>query len=587
MNKASSCIFTLLLTLLPLMLAGQTRLSIAEGPEPHLRAMDEAFQRGELTADQHLLQKFLLATTPERVMEPFREGADKVRFRCLTPLLMEYEARKEELQPETQNEIEALAENVCSRPDTDFTHTSESGRFRFYYSLEGPHAVPSHEYVEEAAFAADSSWNQQIGRLGFADPVTAPQLTPYEIYFKDFLPYGVTCSLGLTSYIILNNSYEEGFPPNEHPQGNQIGALFVSVAHELKHASQYETNPSAFGDSWFDWIEMDAVMMEEEVFDDVNDYYHYIKSDGLSGSTPSGSSIFGNPEAPTPGAYEHATWMLYFAETIGMEFWVNVWERIGRSQSLPFLEAIRRELTSISEDFGEHHIRNITWHQASGPGYATDSFGFEERDSYPNPAFSQDGTIQLVPDTLAVRPTLQPLAARFYRVQPSNDPSGQVRIRIDQTQPETGIGLTAYFRDGSSDFEYRPGDGTQTELLTEWRWRELRELGIAIVNYSSESPSTYQLRIEQVSPEELTLSQNYPNPFYPTTRIRFGVERPGQVRLEIYDLMGRRVQTLENSHVEAGFHEVRFDGRGLASGVYFYQIVSGGESRARKMLLVR
>lgn len=586
MQKASTYIFTLFLALLPGILAGQSRFSISESPEPHLRAMEEAFRRGELTTDEHLLQKFLLATSPEQVMEPFREGAEEVKFRCLTPLLMEYEARKKELQPATRNEIEVLAESVCSRPDTDFTYTSESGRFQFYYSLEGPHAVPSHEYVEKAAFAADSSWNHQVGRLGFADPVPVPQLVPYEIYFRDFKPiYGVTCSSGLSSYIVLSNNYEEGFPPNEHPQGDQAGALYVTVAHELKHASQYETSPDAFNN--FDWVEMDATMMEEEVFDDVNDYYHYLKSDGLTGSTPSSSSIFGNPGNPTPGAYWHVTWMLYFAESIGMEFWVDVWDRVRRSPALPFLDAIRRELESRSEEFGEHHIRNLAWHLASGPGYTADSFGFQERDSYPNPAFPQGTTLQLVPDTLAARPTLPPLAARFYRVQPGNDPGGQVRIRLDHNHPDTGIGLVAYFKDGTSAFDMHTGGGTETELLTEWRWRELRELAIAVVNHSSESFSTYQLRVEQISPEEITLSQNFPNPFYPVTRIRFGVDRPGPVRLEIYDLMGRRVQTLEDRHFEAGFHEVSFDGRGLASGVYFYQIVAGGESRSRKMLLVR
>ena len=73
------------------------------------------------------------------------------------------------------------------------------------------------------------------------------------------------------------------------------------------------------------WIEMDATLMEEVVFDDVNDYYNYIKT-GFDSAEPSSLSIFGRPQNPTPGSYYHITWMLYFTEVYGMDFWVDVWE---------------------------------------------------------------------------------------------------------------------------------------------------------------------------------------------------------------------------------------------------------------------
>lgn len=93
-------------------------------------------------------------------------------------------------------------------------------------------------------------------------------------------------------------------------------------------------------------------------------------------------------------------------------------------------------------------------------------------------------------------------------------------------------------------------------------------------------------------PRELELAPNYPNPFNPSTRVAFGVPEAGQVRLEIFDITGRRVATLVDERVAAGWHEVTWRGRdgagrAVASGVYIYRLEAGGRSVARRMVLVR
>lgn len=88
-------------------------------------------------------------------------------------------------------------------------------------------------------------------------------------------------------------------------------------------------------------------------------------------------------------------------------------------------------------------------------------------------------------------------------------------------------------------------------------------------------------------PEEFTLSQNYPNPFNPTTVIRYDVPRTGLVTLKVYDVLGREVKTLVNRIEKPGAHEVRFDGAGLSSGVYFYRLSAGSFSRTIKMMLLK
>lgn len=68
------------------------------------------------------------------------------------------------------------------------------------------------------------------------------------------------------------------------------------------------------------------------------------------------------------------------------------------------------------------------------------------------------------------------------------------------------------------------------------------------------------------------LEQNYPNPFNPTTKITFNIPVSGDISIKIYDIIGREVKTLVNKLLEAGIHNVEFNGADLSSGVYFYKL---------------
>ncbi|MGN8225641.1 BspA family leucine-rich repeat surface protein [Gracilimonas sp. BCB1] len=89
-------------------------------------------------------------------------------------------------------------------------------------------------------------------------------------------------------------------------------------------------------------------------------------------------------------------------------------------------------------------------------------------------------------------------------------------------------------------------------------------------------------------PDEFELNQNYPNPFNPTTAIRYGVPQSSEVRLEVFDMLGRKVATLVNGERQrAGWHQVNFDASRLASGMYLYRIVAGKYVQTRKMMLIK
>ena len=122
-----------------------------------------------------------------------------------------------------------------------------------------------------------------------------------------------------------------------------------------------------------------------------------------------------------------------------------------------------------------------------------------------------------------------------------------------------------------------------------------------IMNGALESAATSVARNEG-TPSTFGLAQNYPNPFNPTTNIRFQVPEAADVRLAVYDRLGREVAVILDGRMDAGSHEARFDATGLASGVYLYKLqaratgstagpdaVSGSGSfvQARKMIVVK
>jgi hypothetical protein len=88
-------------------------------------------------------------------------------------------------------------------------------------------------------------------------------------------------------------------------------------------------------------------------------------------------------------------------------------------------------------------------------------------------------------------------------------------------------------------------------------------------------------------PDKLTLSQNYPNPFNCETKIQFSIVKAMEVRLSVYDLLGREVKTLIDEYRQAGVHTVNFDSRGLSSGLYYYRLQVGEAVKTKRMVLLK
>ena len=95
-----------------------------------------------------------------------------------------------------------------------------------------------------------------------------------------------------------------------------------------------------------------------------------------------------------------------------------------------------------------------------------------------------------------------------------------------------------------------------------------------------------------IKPDVYSLSQNHPNPFNPTTKIKFTIPavetgHAPSVQLKIYDVLGNEIATLVNEEKPAGSYEVEFNGMNLPSGIYFYQLRSDSYVETKKMVLLR
>ena len=170
--------------------------------------------------------------------------------------------------------------------------------------------------------------------------------------------------------------------------------------------------------------------------------------------------------------------------------------------------------------------------------------------------------------------------SRFYRIEIAMDSAFQFgnvdSLLVDTTHTWTSIGNY----EGRFWWHVRAFNAAGWGPFSETRMFVLSPCG---VEEGHEIPSAF------------VLAQNFPNPFNPTTMIRFGLPAASAVTLVVYNTLGEEIRTLVNDNLAAGYHVVAFDVSGFPSGLYFYRMraadpsASSGQSfvETKKLLLVR
>ena len=152
----------------------------------------------------------------------------------------------------------------------------------------------------------------------------------------------------------------------------------------------------------------------------------------------------------------------------------------------------------------------------------------------------------------------------------------------------------------------------ETGQTTSLQWKKL---GFILGHGNSNSPKTYsfiddkplkgklQYRLKQIDNNgtfkytktievgtdflKYDLAQNYPNPFNPSTVIEYSIHATSNVKVEVYNVLGKLITTLVNENQETGNYQVNFDASGLSSGIYYYKIQSSNFAATKIMLLLK
>ena len=136
------------------------------------------------------------------------------------------------------------------------------------------------------------------------------------------------------------------------------------------------------------------------------------------------------------------------------------------------------------------------------------------------------------------------------------------------------------------------GNGTTTEIqkysftdkiLSEGKY----QYRLKQIDYDGSFEYSNTIEVEISTPIKFSLEQNFPNPFNPSTSLKYSVGKHAKVNLKIFDILGNEITTLVNEEKAPGFYSVEFDAHSLASGIYFYRIQAGNFIETKKMILLK
>ncbi len=156
----------------------------------------------------------------------------------------------------------------------------------------------------------------------------------------------------------------------------------------------------------------------------------------------------------------------------------------------------------------------------------------------------------------------------------SNRPmtSGTISLQFNYTAPTTA----------GTDSLFATGLATNSDASTsgdDWNWAPEKKIvvrnSVGIQNISSEVPASFKLE------------QNFPNPFNPSTKIKFSLPESTIATLTIYDVSGKVIDKAFNEKLNAGVYEYQLNGANLSTGIYFYSLKTGSNVITKKMILTK
>lgn len=356
---------------------------------------------------------------PSQALEAVSSHPEELPVKCGTPAVMDFVLNRDKLDPEL---LQALGARVWARPTylDERTYNSPDNLFKIHYTTTGTHAVyragddrdgdgvPN--YVEDMALILESVRAHIIDTLGYPPPPVDSFYESggdekYDVYISDLGGgiYGYTYPdeyaiddtnfTRATSFIELENDYREMPAYKNRP----LDAVRVTCAHEFFHAvqfgidvSEFEVDTIVIGDetTYFArryWMEMSAVWMEEEIYDNINDYYAYLP---YFFNYPRVSIQQFKSTIADFHPYASVVFPIFLSEKFGRDIIKDIWLRCAEWRGPNFLMATELAVDSIiGGDSGmPTAFRDFAlWNYFTGDRvcFAPDDIGYSEKEWYP------------------------------------------------------------------------------------------------------------------------------------------------------------------------------------------------------------
>jgi len=187
---------------------------------------------------------------------------------------------------------------------------------------------------------------------------------------------------------------------------------------------------------------------------------------------------------------------------------------------------------------------------------------------------------------------LVPVELTSFSAVSAND---EVELNWSTATETNNQGFQIERKSANSEFEevgYVAGCGTTTEAKS----YSFVDAGVTVgsytyrlkqIDFSGKFEYTHEINVDVTAPVEYALEQNHPNPFNPSTMIKYSIAEDGFVKLAVYNLTGEEVALLVNSNQKAGRYEIDFNAGNLASGVYIYRMESANFNTSKKLMLMK
>lgn len=463
---------------------------------------------------------------------------------------------------------------LATRPVTDTSIVTPSGKFRIHFNKTGIHS-PKYD-LKELALAADSAYDFEVNILKYPPPPAdfgKGGDDKYDIYIQNLSGglYGYTeieTSIGndkYTSYTVIDNDYSDTYTKG-------INGAKVSVAHELHHAIQVGNYVYRNADQFYH--EITSTAMEEFVFDSINDYYAYMPS------------FFRNPQRAFPynDGYNLAIWNIFLKERFGFDILKRIWELMPNERALNAIaDAIAEHGSTFKNEFalfGQWIF--FTNYRAIPNKY------FKEAENYPLVETSM--TVNFTPPSSSIDISSEPVSTNYFAF-----------VNNAKSVPDTFVSIIS-----NSDINQAISNPSSTLLL---KYILANQGGTGykhiVDNYFSkiECDNSFLLTESNILNNKLIndgqiiteeVDYAFPQPFrYSTDEyIYFPAERTrsGYANLYVYSIDMNLVYSGEHKIYSSDKTVIKWDVRNnemkkLSTGIYIYVVSSGENIKKGKFVI--